>query len=210
MLDVLLWGHDASCRDSRLRWVRDGVAVKMQQLQKPPSSTCMLNLPNHPGFSSSLPLPAGLSIPFASIVDALCPPTSEAPRPDPAPAPGSGVPLLLPSGVPRLTPKNPITPPSLLSSLARSSRRRSNAARYRSYPSLKPFSTRPEKMSSPRGLEVGGIVDWTLVMLPLRAWRAGGEEGMTRGREKREERAEGRRRFRYMLRVRRDLFEWVM
>lgn len=40
---------------------------------------------------------------------------------------------------------------------SRSSRLRSNAARYRSYASRKLRSTRDEKMSSPRGFVVGGI-----------------------------------------------------
>jgi hypothetical protein len=70
---------------------------------------------------------------------------------------GGVAPILLP--LPALEPEyllhHNLLPPN--PSLAFSSRRRSKADRYRSYPSLNDRLTRDEKMSSPRGLEVGGI-----------------------------------------------------
>lgn len=84
---------------------------------------------------------------------------------------GGGVPLLLIGGVgTTLIGDRPLLHPTLqlrpLCSLCFSSLRRSNAARYRSYPSLNDLSTLEENINSPRGLEERGIVAITVFVDP--------------------------------------------
>lgn len=125
------------------------------------------------------------------------------------------------------------------SNLIRSSLLRSKFARYRSYPSRKERSTLDEKMSSPRGLEEGGMVAMTVVgFLPGLVggevvypgvelalglgWRLAVEvvvvEEETMGDVggecekngmKLRREERGRRRLRYMFSGRRALFEWL-
>jgi hypothetical protein len=105
----------------------------------------------------------------------------------------------------------------LASSRAFSSLLRSNAARYRSYPSLNDLSTREENISSPRGLVDGGMVASTVDVVLCRLWvsglaggtevRAGGCEGRKKGIGKV---GFGRRMLRCMFNGRSALFEWLM
>lgn len=78
---------------------------------------------------------------------------------------GGGVPLLLAGGVGDAEARDgdsslphSVFHPLPLASLAFSSLLLSNAARYRSYPSRNPLSTRDEKINSPRGFVDGGMV----------------------------------------------------
>jgi len=156
---------------------------------------------------------------------------------------GSGVPLRLPGGLAapwlprrvvdgdgwRRPPRKRRTyhgPAAAASSLLRSSRRRSNAVRYRLYPSSKCWSTREEKMSSPRGLVEGGICaitvwpgcDWLwLTRRPCGDRLPGtvtafigaraGRRAAGRGKKERKV-AGGRRTLKYMFNGRSALFEW--
>lgn len=106
-------------------------------------------------------------------------------------APGGGVPRRLTGGVGDAVvlvgavsslPHNDLQLLSL-SALAFSSLLRSNAERYRSYPSRNDFSTRFEKINSPRGLLDGGMVAMIVLVDGLRGPSLGGTLTLTVGVE---------------------------
>ncbi len=105
-------------------------------------------------------------------VDAPLPP---APAPPPLTSPAAPTPFPRPAR-PGIT--HARHPRPLRLSRIFSSRRFSNAARYRSYPSLNARSTRDEKMSSPRGLVVGGMGGMTCRLEELEEGESEGDGGV--------------------------------
>lgn len=154
------------------------------------------------------------------------------PPPPPAPAAAEAGPAPVPAAPMRRT-RTQIQPSHVAAytSRSRSSRRRSNALRYRSYASRKERSTRLEKMSSPRGFDDGGIGamgtdELRFAAPPARrggdgerrrasrfaAGGGGGDEGAGRGKRSANglkgslERSGGCRTLRYMFRLRNARF----